>query len=200
MPLEKSWQERYETGETPWDNNEPDYNLTKIVVSGEVRAGSVLEIGCGTGTNSVWLSMNGFSVTGIDLSKRAIEIARERGSKKGADCNFLAVDFMEDQVEGGPFEFVYDRGCFHCMDSKSARKEFARRVAGYLKPGGHWLSIIGNADGPPADVGPPLLSAKEIVTVVEPLFEIISLRTSCIEVVDIETPRAWRCLLRKRSL
>ena len=41
-----------------------------------------LELGCGTGTNSVWLAQQGFEVTGIDLAPLAVEQAEQRAQRR----------------------------------------------------------------------------------------------------------------------
>ena len=200
MAEEKLWEERYRTGDLPWDSNKPDFNLVKMVASEEVKPGRALEIGCGTGTNSVWLADSGFSVAGIDISERAVRLAVERATREGADCSFSAMDFLEGEITGSPFDFIYDRGCFHSIDSKESREDFARKVADLLRPQGKWLSIIGNSDGLPRAVGPPTLTAEEIVTLVEPSFEILNLTTSHFEDDVPDSPRAWVCLMTKRQV
>ena len=49
------WNERYKAKEIPWDTNEPDENLVKLISAKTVLPCKALEIGCGTGTNLyVW--------------------------------------------------------------------------------------------------------------------------------------------------
>jgi len=62
-----------------------------------------------------------------------------------------------------------------------------------------WLSLIGNADGPKLKVGPPQLKALEIVSAVEPLFKIVSLKASYFGTLGEPGPAAWECILQKRS-
>jgi hypothetical protein len=47
------WNERYKTGNLPWDTNEPDDHIVKLIESGTILPGKALEVGCGTGTNSI---------------------------------------------------------------------------------------------------------------------------------------------------
>ena len=44
--------------------------------------GTVLDIGCGAGSHSLWLQNNGFKVTALDQSKGAIETCKLRGIKE----------------------------------------------------------------------------------------------------------------------
>ncbi|MFQ5918186.1 MAG: class I SAM-dependent methyltransferase [Candidatus Binatia bacterium] len=192
-------QERYEVTPLPWDTDRPDFNLTHTVTARPIPGGKALEIGCGTGSNAVWLAQKNFSVTATDVSGEAINMANQRASMAGVQCRFLTVDFMLNEIPGAPFDFAFDRGCFHCFDNPQTRQLFARNVAKHLIPGGLWLSLIGSADSPQLDTGPPQHTAADIITAVESWFEIISLTTSHFGVDRTDPPCAWVCLMRKRN-
>ena len=51
---------RYKAGETPWDLGRPDFNIIQTLTMMAINACKALEIGCGTGNNSIWLSQNNF--------------------------------------------------------------------------------------------------------------------------------------------
>ncbi len=199
---EERYKELYKAGTTPWDIGRPDFNLIDIVAERQIQKCKALDIGCGSGMNSVWLAQKGFTVTGVDVSEIALRNAKENSSKAGVDCTFLLIDFLKQEVPGKPFGLVFDRGCFHSFDSDEVRKNFSERVADHLEKGGLWLSIIGSADEPPRGPGPfggpPRRSAKDIVVAVEQLFEILTLYSSHFESDHPNPPRAWVCLMSKR--
>ena len=56
MTIEKRYKKRYETGDTPWDIGKPDFNLIQTVTTMAIKPCKALDIGCGTGDNSIWLS------------------------------------------------------------------------------------------------------------------------------------------------
>ena len=199
MSDQERWEERYRTGDTPWDIGRPDFNLIDIVTKRPIPACKALEIGCGAGSNAVWLAQQNFQVTATDVSELAIQKAGERASAAGIDCTFLVADFLNDKVPGAPFGFVFDRGCFHSFDSDEERKQLAKNVEWHLEKDGLWLSLIGSTDGPPREVGPPQRSARDIVIAVEPYFEILSLDSSHFDADSSEPPRNWVCLMRKRG-
>jgi len=199
MNEEERFNDRYQTGNIPWDIGRPDYNLVNIVIDTPIIPCKALDIGCGTGDSSIWLAQNGFQVTGSDTVELAVKMAQEKADKNKVDCKFLKSDILKDKIPDSSFEFVFDRGCFHTFDLKSERKRFARNVAYMIKNGGLWLSLIGSLDGPPRDDGPPQRSANDIVTAVEPYFEILSIASGFFD-SDREVPnRAWICLFRKRT-
>ncbi|MBW2573858.1 MAG: methyltransferase domain-containing protein [Deltaproteobacteria bacterium] len=199
MSVEKRFKERYKTGDTPWDIGKPDFNLTETVTKKPIKSCKALDIGCGTGDNSVWLAQKHFQVTGTDISGIAVEKAREKAARSDVKCTFLVVDFLKHRIEGTPFGFVFDRGCFHAFGSYKERKRFAKNVASNLKKNGLWLSLIGSADEQRQGPGPPQCTANDIVSAVEAYFEILSLTSSHFSSNRPDPPRCWVCLMQKRE-
>jgi SAM-dependent methyltransferase len=197
--MDIGYEERYQTGDTPWDHGMPDFNLTQLVEHRPIAACKALDIGCGTGDNSIWLAQQGFVITGCDLSETAIARAKEKSSLASVDCKFRVADFLVDSINGAPFGFVFDRGCLHCITDEGDRRRFAKNVAAHLREDGLWLSLVGNADEPEREVGPPQLSASELVSIIEPYFEILSLQTGHFGSDQKDPPQAWVFLVRKRG-
>jgi SAM-dependent methyltransferase len=192
-----SWNESYASGEPlPWDTGRPDPMLIEMVESRVIEPGRTLEVGCGIGTNATYLAQHGFEVVGVDVSPVAIENARAKADRR---CRFEALDFLNEAAPGGPFTFVFDRGCFHTFDEDHRRARFAENVATALVDGGIWLSLIGSTEGAPRDVGPPRRSARDVMNAIEPSLEILQLRSGDFEVCGDQL-KAWLCLSRKRTI
>ena len=69
---------------TPFDD------LIKLV---EVRPNlRVVDLGCGTGSNFVFLAKKGFDVTGVDFASSAIDKAKEKARIEGVKINFVEDD------------------------------------------------------------------------------------------------------------
>ena len=193
------FEERYRKDDTPWDHGAPDTNLIDMVAQRPIPKCKVLDIGCGTGDNAIWLSRQHFTATGCDLSRTAIEKAKGKAAMSNVDCAFIVADFLKDRIPGSPFGFVFDRGCLHSVDTADERRRFAENVASHLEEEGLWLSLVGNADGQVREIGPPKLTAVELVAAVEPCFEIISLAAGYFGSDQSDPPKAWVCLMRKRK-
>ncbi len=192
------FQERYQTGNTPWEIHRPDFNLIDTVEQTPIAPGRTLDIGCGTGNNTIWLQQQGFAAIGIDRTELAIHKAREKAEAAGIDCGFHVLDFLTEEIPGAPFAFAFDRGCFHHFLEYDKLDEFAEKVAEILVNDGLWLTLTGNADETRPGPGPPQLSGRLIVNAVEPLFKILSLVASHFD-TDQEVPaKNWVCLLQKR--
>jgi SAM-dependent methyltransferase len=193
------WNEHYAGGCTPWDSDEADPSLVATVEAGTIPPGRALEVGCGTGTNALWLAAHGFDLLGVDVSPLGIDRARAKRGDAASACRFEVLDFLKDPPEG-PFDFVFDRGCFHVFDAPEVRAHFAALVAAVLTPGGLWLSLIGSTEGAPRDTGPPHRSARDIASAVEPALEIVQLRSIHFDTRLEVPPAAWLCLSRVRTV
>lgn len=203
---DNKWDQLYQGGFKPWDTGRPDSHLISVVREKGIRKGCALEVGCGTGTNAIWLAQAGFAVTAIDVSPTALAQAR---AKAGAEaCDFVLGDFMEMPAPAAPFDFAFDLGCFHVFAEPEQRTRFAAQIAKFLTSDGLWLCVAGNADG--GQLGPPARSAFDIVLAVEPCFEILSLTATHLnlpsaaqlEAMNFPTSieyRGWSCLMRKRK-
>lgn len=192
-----SWNESYASGAAlPWDSGTPDPILVELIGSGVVVPGRTLEIGCGTGTNAIFLAQHGFDVLGIDISEIAVEKARAKAQGR---CRFEAVDFMAAAPRGGPFQFAFDRGCFHVFDGEDERARFAENVATQLVEHGLWLSLVGSTEGGPREEGPPRRSARDVMHAIEPSLEIVQFRSAEFTVLEAQL-KSWLCLSRKRAI
>lgn len=190
---------RYKTGDLPWNINRPDYNLVGIVESHPVKPCKALDIGCGTGDNVIWLAREGFDVTGVDYAETAIKQARIKAKESDINSVFHTIDFLKNRVPGAPFGFIFDRGCFHSFNKASERKLYARNVSGHLEKDGLWLTLTGNVDDGRLEIGPPKLTAKDVVSAVEPYFEILSLASGRFDSNDTHPSKIWICLMKKRN-
>lgn len=194
----RDWDAHYAGEQMPWDTGVPDPHL--VEVASALRPGRALEIGCGTGTNAVWLATNGWSVVALDLAPRAIARARQRAEDAGVTLDLHVADVLADPVPGGPFDLVFDRGCFHVFDEAAERAGFAEHVASVLAPGGRWLSLCGNTEGPPRDAGPPRRSARDLADAIEPHLAIVDLRQVEFDPASGEHKLAWRAVYAKRDV
>jgi len=194
-----SFQERYKSGNPPWEIHRADYNLVNVVQEIPILPCNVLDVGCGTGSNAIWLKQQSFNVVGVDSSEIAIEKAREKARKAKVDCKFHVLDFLDNDIPGVPFDFVFDRGCFHHFLEYDKLSQFAEKVTMVLTNGSLWLTLTGNADETRGGPGPPQLSARQIVNAVEPFFEILSLVSKHFDTDQSVPAKNWVCLLKKRA-
>jgi SAM-dependent methyltransferase len=193
------WDERYRTGDTPWNTGRPDEELRRILAEENIRPCRAVELGCGTGTNAVWLAQQGFDVTAVDISPLAVQRARERASAAGVAVRFLVADVLEPLALSGPFGFFFDRGCYHIVRRINVQR-YLDTVEHITGLGALGLVLAGNAREP-LDPGPPVVTEDELRAECGRGFEIVKLREFRFdaELPGGERPLAWSCLLRRRA-
>jgi methyl halide transferase len=190
------WNERYQKNDTPWDMGRPSSELQRVLAEIKLKPCRALEIGCGTGTNSVWLAQQGFDVTGLDLSERAIERARQRAKDAGVAIDFRVADVLKAPPPlGEPFAFFFDRGCYHAV-RRDDPLGYGAALVPLLAPGAVGLVLTGNAREPNED-GPPVVSEEEIRAELGGYFQVRQLREFRFDARpgSGENFLAWSCLL-----
>jgi methyl halide transferase len=198
MSVKKRFEEMYEKGELPWDTGRPDFNLINIVTQMPILKCKALDIGCGTGSNAIWLAQKGFEAVGCDLVEIPIKRALKKASYLNLNIPFYVIDFLKDEILEAPFDFLFDRGCFHSFESDDDRKKFAEKAAFNLKNEGLWLSMIGTCDDKRKEKGPPKRSLRDIARAIEPYFKILSIKSGCFDSNRDVPSKAWICLMQKR--
>lgn len=198
-PAAQNWERRYQTQDTPWTTGYPSTELALALNENNIFAGAALEVGCGIGTNSIYMASRGLSVTGIDISPFAVDAARERSSILGIGCEFETTDiFRYAAGREGEFGFIFDRGFFHCLPRLLAR-EWAGLASSVLCEGGLMLVLTGN-ERETSEQGPPKLSSDYLLSMFLPRLSVVSLREFKWDAVAGSDWRAlgWSLLLRRR--
>lgn len=202
-PENYNWEDHYTSGTTPpWDAGVAAPELVDFYNSLKDKPRMVFEIGCGTGTNAVWLAQQGASVVGTDIAPTAIKSAKEKVKAAGLEAK-VKLDVLDvctqDCVPDGSCDFVFDRGVFHVMHEE-LRPVFAAKAAKALKSGGHWLCLAGSKDEvrENPDQGPPQLSCVELLTHIEPLFYVEKIEKADFVLPSGTKHAAWVAVFRKR--
>ncbi|MFD3514767.1 class I SAM-dependent methyltransferase [Streptomyces sp. NPDC058657] len=141
----------------PWDIGEPQPDVIAMEEEGRF-AGSVLDIGCGPGDNTVFLARRGHDVTGVDAASAAIGQARERAGDlvvEFAVADATRLDGYEDR-----FDSVLDSALFHTLDGES-RRRYVRALHRATRPGAR-LSMLCFADVPGGMPAPLSVSEEEV--------------------------------------
>lgn len=131
---------KYPLEALPWELGRPRKVLMELVENGLIKKGKALDVCCGAGTNALYLAEKGFQVTGIDISFKAIEYAKEKAEKANVKIQFQVENFLNIPFEDQEFDFVFDMGCFHHVKVKD-RSAFIRGVHRVLKKGGSYLMV-----------------------------------------------------------
>ena len=139
----------------PWDTQVTPPEVVELLDEGSVRPGRALDLGCGTGTNSVALAQYGWTVVGVDFSMVAIRRARRRARRAGISCQFYRADVTDLAFLAHPFDLALDIGCLHSVPA-GGWVAYATEVARLVRPGGlYMLYAFVPGDGPgPSGIAP----------------------------------------------
>jgi SAM-dependent methyltransferase len=133
----------YRVGFTPWDQDHVPAELSALAEGPATLApGRALDVGCGTGTQAVYLAERGWQVTAVDAVERALARARRRAEQRGVDVRWVAGDVasLSTLGLGDGFTLIFDRGCFHDL-SAAQREDYARGVSELAAPGATLLLL-----------------------------------------------------------
>ncbi|WP_433635112.1 class I SAM-dependent methyltransferase [Nocardia sp. CA-120079] len=157
------WDASYEDGPAPWDVGGPQQAIVRLGAGGGF-AGAVLDAGCGSGENALYLAALGFSVLGVDVAETALATARAQAVERGLDVEFVAADALQLERLGRKFETVLDCGLFHTLDGDE-RRGYVASLATVTERGGTLYVLCFSDEGP--DTGPHPVSREDLETAFE---------------------------------
>lgn len=113
---------------------------TQEMVSLNLSAKRVLEIGCGQGTSSVLFALEGAQIFASDLTEDAVKITNNKFQLLGLDNNHVVqADAEHLPFRDGIFDVIFSSGVLHhTPDTKKAVDEIFR----VLKPGGSAVVML----------------------------------------------------------
>lgn len=131
------WDDIYARGHTshaPWDAV-VSFLFRNAPKDKTRNATQVLEVGCGTAPNLLFAAQQGFSVSGLDASARAIEVARTRFADAGLSARLEVGNFASLPFADAFFDLVIDRGAITCSSFTGAR-QCLEEIVRVVRPGG----------------------------------------------------------------
>jgi cyclopropane fatty-acyl-phospholipid synthase-like methyltransferase len=149
-------------GTPPWDIGRPQPAIMRLAQAGQIT-GSVLDVGCGTGENVLYLAELGFAAMGVDGAPTAIRKARAKAKQRGLTAQFEVADALSLSLPNGPFDTVIDTGLFHVF-SNEERDRFRDSLSRVVRPGGTYF-LMCFSDLQPGDWGPRRVTQAEIRSV-----------------------------------
>jgi len=175
---EKTNFEQWYQSVPPWDIGRPQ----KVFVELEERGlllGKILDVGCGTGENALFLAEKGHHVWGIDFSPTAIRKAQEKAKQRSLNILFQTLDALRLTEMGESFNVIIDCGLFHCF-SNEERTLFVQQLYKSLTPNGtyHFLCF---SDKENREGGPRRISKEEIESAFSNHWKIISIEERIFE-------------------
>lgn len=141
-----AWQERWSSGRTGWDQGGAHPAL-RLLISHAKREGGLPEAasfysaGAGRAHSEAVLAQVGYQVRAVDLSREAIDWARNAYSSVGG-LELRVGDFFDiPDDERESFDAVYDRAML-CAVGPDVRPSYVKSMRDRLKPGGLFCGIL----------------------------------------------------------
>lgn len=193
----------YRLGLTVWERKSPPADLVALVEGpSPLPAGRALDIGSGTGGDSIYLARRDWEVTGVDMVPRALAIARRRAAAAGVSVRFLQGDATRLEELGLPSDhtLLLDFGCFHTLP-EDRREPYVRSVSGVAAPGATFL-LVGFSRPPKLAPMRAGLTAGEVRERFGGSWELLSADPLPPDTLQVGSGRgdlfeAWRYLLRR---
>ena len=143
----------------PWDIGHSQAVIRELAADREI-SGSVLDLGCGTGENALYLAEHGYLVVGFDWAPRAIDKARAKAADRHISARFEVADALNLKSPPQPFDTVIDCGLFHVF-SDDERVRYRESLARVVRSGGTYLMMC-FSERQPGDWGPRRVTQAEI--------------------------------------
>ena len=199
--MPRSWDDAY-TGDRapPWEIGRPQPAFVRLADQG-LLAGRLLDSGCGTGEHTLLAAARGAEATGIDVSARAIELARAKAAGRGLAARFETGDVLRLGDLGLTFDTVIDSGVFHVFSDED-RVRYVASLASALRPGGRCY-LICFSDRQPGDAGPRRVSQDELRAAFGDGWAITSIEAETFEInramLDFASAQAWLAAIDRRA-
>jgi SAM-dependent methyltransferase len=127
----------YRLGLTVWQRPAPPSELVELVEGlSQLRAGRALDLGCGTGTDTIYLATHGWEVTAIDMVPKAVATARRNAAAAGVAPRFIQGDVtrLAELGVGDGYLLLLDFGCLHTLP-EDQRPAYVTSVSHAAAPG-----------------------------------------------------------------
>ena len=182
-------------GSPTWEIGRPQAAVVELEVAGEI-VGTVLDVGCGTGDNGLFLASRGHEVLGIDLARAAIDRARSKARHRGVAVGFHVADALDLGQLGRTFDSAIDVGLFHTLADEE-RPVYAGSLRSALEPGGRCFLLCWSERNP-WGFGPRRVSRAEIRRTFERGWMVEEIEASRLETkLEQGEVHAWLARLRR---
>jgi len=155
----------YLVGFKPWDTGVPPPELVALVEGKDaLPPGKAIDLGCGTGTNCIYLAQHGWEVTGVDFVSRAISAARRKAASAGVSPRLIVGDVtrLTDIGLGAGYKLLLDLGCFSSIPD-AGRDAYVSGATRIAEPDAVLLLFCLIRPAKPPRLGPRGVARGEVV-------------------------------------
>jgi SAM-dependent methyltransferase len=191
------WESAYRGDPPPWDIGRPQPSVARIAEEGGFRS-AVLDAGCGTGENALFLAARGLEVVGLDGATLAIDSARAKAEARGIAATFVAGDALELPALDRTFASVLDCGLFHTFGDPE-RERYVASLADVVDPGGV-VHVLCFSDEEPWGGGPRRITQAEIRAAFASGWRVVAVEADRFATrIHDDGARAWHATIERTS-
>lgn len=109
-----------------------------------------MDVGGGASLLVDRLLEQGFTnLTVMDVSARALSLARERLGERGRSVRWIEADVRQPVLEPSSVDLWHDRAVFHFLTTPADQRAYVEQMTRALRAGGHALIATFALEGPP---------------------------------------------------
>jgi ubiquinone/menaquinone biosynthesis C-methylase UbiE len=132
-----------------WYRPHLERSLALIDAAGLARDASIVDVGGGASTLVDDLLDRGYTnLTVLDLSAKALDVARERLGDRASAVRWIVGDATVAALPDGSVDFWHDRAVFHFLRDEDARRRYVATAQRALKPGARIVVATFGLGGP----------------------------------------------------
>ena len=124
---------------------------TELLENSHIPPGRAIDLGCGEGSNAIYLSKLGFHVTGVDFSPIALNRAHANAQAEGVEVTFLEDDLTNLRHVSGNYDLLVDFGALNDLKSED-RDLYMKNVLPLASPNSHFILMCFTKSLPPDEV------------------------------------------------
>ena len=161
MTAGEFWEDFY-SGDSPWSGKANDA-LVDEMASHPLTAGTILDLGCGSGADVMWFAGLGWKATGADISAAALDLASVAADAAGLDGQIELVQVnLDDDFPEGSWDLI--TASYLHSPVALGREGVLQRALESLNPGGTMIVISHlQAPGWRGETPVPFPSVDEVV-------------------------------------
>lgn len=200
---QQRFQKIYESG-AEWQIGKPQSVVMDLCERGKFR-GPILDCGCGTGDNSIYLANQGFHVVGFDFLSHPIDIANSNLANETIKphLEFRVADALKLSTWSERFATVLDCGLYHVFPEK-IRTTYIAGLHHVLARNGKLL-LLCFSDLEPGTHGPLRITKTQIEDDFSNGWKVIAIERSILEFTPTKNgvsfssdgARCWLAILER---
>lgn len=152
MDSKTHWERLYETKaptRVSWYQEHAQLSLQFIQRTGIKKTDPIIDVGGGASTMVDDLLAAGFQrITVLDISAKALELARARLGKRAANVTWLEADITQADLPEHAYALWHDRAVFHFLTQPADRQRYIETARRAIREGRHLIVATFALDGP----------------------------------------------------